>query len=169
MTEISGKKISFDVVTIPEVPNDSNCQGTPHEMPNGDNGQGNPPEKPNGDNGQNTPPEKNGESGNGETPPDVPGGQGFSSTGDAKVGSGSFRMVGGKLISENGGLFYTTNTTSHILLSGVEIGNRRTASICFPVSETPIHVAGVPKERMELTVLLLPWANLLTERSFGTV
>ena len=95
VTEISGNKISFDVVTIPEVPNDSNGQGTPPEMPNGDsnqgkppempngdNGQGNPPEKPNGDNGQNAPPEKPGESGNGEIPPDVPGGQGLSSTGE---------------------------------------------------------------------------------------
>ena len=44
-----------------------------------------------------------------------------SMSGDAEVGSGSFRMVGGKLISENGGLFYTTNTASRILLSGVEI------------------------------------------------
>lgn len=96
VTEISGNKISFDVVTISEAPNGSKGQGTPPElpsgesaqenppeMPNGDNGQGNPPEKPNGDNSQNTPPEKNGESGNGETPPDVPNGQGLSSTGES--------------------------------------------------------------------------------------
>lgn len=109
VTEINGEKVSFDVVSIPDVPNGGNNQGTPPEMPNGDNSQGNPPEKPNGDNGQNTPPEKpdggnnqgtppempNG--GNGQnntpekpgddnnqgTPPDIPGGQGLSSTGES--------------------------------------------------------------------------------------
>ena len=109
VTEINGEKVSFDVVSIPDVPNGGNNQGTPPEMPNGDNGQGNPPEMPSGDNGQNTPPEKpdggnnqgtppempNG--GNGQnntpekpgddnnqgTPPDIPGGQGLSSTGES--------------------------------------------------------------------------------------
>jgi len=44
-----------------------------------------------------------------------------SMSGDAEIGSGSFEMIGGNLISKNGGLFYTTNTTSHILLKGVNI------------------------------------------------
>ena len=44
-----------------------------------------------------------------------------SMSGDAEVGSGTFQMLGGKLTSKNGGLFYTTNTTSRILLSDVEI------------------------------------------------
>lgn len=46
-----------------------------------------------------------------------------SMSGDAEVGSGTFQMSGGKLTSKNGGLFYTTNTTSRILLSDVEIAN----------------------------------------------
>ena len=44
-----------------------------------------------------------------------------SMSGDSTVGSGSFSMVGGTLTSKNGGLFYTTNTESHILLDDVTI------------------------------------------------
>ena len=44
-----------------------------------------------------------------------------STSGDAEEGSGTFQMVGGTLKSSNGGLFYTTNTVSNILLSGVDI------------------------------------------------
>lgn len=44
-----------------------------------------------------------------------------SMSGDAQVGEGRFEMSGGTLNSENGGLFYTTNTDSVFVLSGVEI------------------------------------------------
>ncbi len=44
-----------------------------------------------------------------------------SMSGDAQVGEGSFEMDGGKLVSLNGGLFYTTNTDSTFVLRGVEI------------------------------------------------
>ena len=44
-----------------------------------------------------------------------------SMSGDAEIGKASFTMTGGQLISENGGLFYTTNTESEITLTGVEI------------------------------------------------
>ncbi len=44
-----------------------------------------------------------------------------SMSGDAEVGEGLFEMTGGTLTSENGGLFYTTNTQSEFVLSGVEI------------------------------------------------
>lgn len=44
-----------------------------------------------------------------------------SMSGDAAVGKGHFEMVGGTLTSTNGGLFYTTNTESEFILSGVEI------------------------------------------------
>ncbi len=44
-----------------------------------------------------------------------------SMSGDAQVGEGSFLMDGGSLISENGGLFYTTNTDSVFTLRNVSI------------------------------------------------
>ena len=44
-----------------------------------------------------------------------------SMSGDSEVGKGHFEMIGGKLTSTNGGLFYTTNTESEFILSGVEI------------------------------------------------
>ena len=44
-----------------------------------------------------------------------------SMSGDAEVGEGRFEMIGGKLNSTNGGLFYTTNTDSVFVISGVEI------------------------------------------------
>ena len=44
-----------------------------------------------------------------------------SMSGDAEVGEGRFEMCGGTLNSENGGLFYTTNTDSVFVISGVEI------------------------------------------------
>lgn len=44
-----------------------------------------------------------------------------SMSGDAEVGEGRFEMVGGTLTAENGGVFYTTNTESEFVLSGVEI------------------------------------------------
>lgn len=44
-----------------------------------------------------------------------------SMSGDSAVGEGKFEMVGGELTSQNGGLFYTTNTESEFILSGVTI------------------------------------------------
>ncbi|WP_075680221.1 hypothetical protein [Roseburia sp. 831b] len=44
-----------------------------------------------------------------------------SMSGDSEVGNSEFYMVGGTLTSQNGGLFYTTNTGSSILLSDVDI------------------------------------------------
>lgn len=44
-----------------------------------------------------------------------------SMSGDSEIGTGNFSMVGGTLTSRNGGLFYTTNTSSEILLSDVDI------------------------------------------------
>lgn len=44
-----------------------------------------------------------------------------SMSGDSQVGEGRFEMSGGTLQSGNGGLFYTTNTESEFVLSGVEI------------------------------------------------
>lgn len=44
-----------------------------------------------------------------------------SMSGDSTVGEGYFEMNGGTLSSENGGLFYTTNTESTFLLNDVEI------------------------------------------------
>ncbi len=44
-----------------------------------------------------------------------------SMSGDSQVGQGSFSMDGGKLVSKNGGLFYTTNTESVFVLRNVEI------------------------------------------------
>lgn len=47
-----------------------------------------------------------------------------SMSGDADVGASSFSMSGGRLISNNGDMFYVTNTACAINLSGVEIDNR---------------------------------------------
>lgn len=44
-----------------------------------------------------------------------------SMSGDSEVGNSTFTMNGGTLTSENGGLFYTTNTESTFYLSNVEI------------------------------------------------
>ena len=44
-----------------------------------------------------------------------------SMSGDSQIGQGSFTMDGGQLISENGGLFYTTNTESVFVLRDVDI------------------------------------------------
>lgn len=44
-----------------------------------------------------------------------------SMSGDSEVGNSSFSMTGGSLTSENGGLFYTTNTESTFYLSDVEL------------------------------------------------
>lgn len=44
-----------------------------------------------------------------------------SMSGDSEVGNSSFEMTGGTLTSENGGLFYTTNTECTITLKDVDI------------------------------------------------
>lgn len=44
-----------------------------------------------------------------------------SMSGDSEVGKGYFEMTGGSLTSTNGGVFYTTNTESEFVLSGVDI------------------------------------------------
>lgn len=44
-----------------------------------------------------------------------------SMSGDAQVGKGTFEMVGGTLTALNGGMFYTTNTESEFVVSGVDI------------------------------------------------
>ena len=44
-----------------------------------------------------------------------------SMSGDSEVGNSNFSMTGGSLISENGGMFYTTNTESTFYLSGVDL------------------------------------------------
>lgn len=44
-----------------------------------------------------------------------------SMSGDSEVGNRTFQMDGGSLTSENGGVFYTTNTESTITLSNVDI------------------------------------------------
>ena len=44
-----------------------------------------------------------------------------SMSGDAEVGNSTMQLQGGTLTSKNGGLIYTTNTESNILLSGVDI------------------------------------------------
>ena len=44
-----------------------------------------------------------------------------SMSGDSEVGNSTFQMDGGSLTSENGGVFYTTNTESTITLDNVDI------------------------------------------------
>ena len=44
-----------------------------------------------------------------------------SMSGDSEVGNSTMQIVGGSLTSENGGLFYTTNTECNILFSDVDI------------------------------------------------
>lgn len=45
-----------------------------------------------------------------------------SMSGDSEIGNSTFEMVGGSLQAGNGGMFYTTNTESTFVLSGVDIG-----------------------------------------------
>jgi hypothetical protein len=44
-----------------------------------------------------------------------------SMSGDAETGTSSFMMTGGSLVSKNGDMFYVTNTSSVITLSGVKL------------------------------------------------
>ncbi len=47
-----------------------------------------------------------------------------SMSGDANVGTSSFSMTGGSLLSNNGDMFYITNTACKVSLSGVEITDK---------------------------------------------
>ena len=44
-----------------------------------------------------------------------------SMSGDSEVGNSTFEMIGGELISNNGGIFYTTNTESTFVIEDVDI------------------------------------------------
>ncbi|MCD8189965.1 MAG: hypothetical protein LUD78_07060 [Clostridiales bacterium] len=44
-----------------------------------------------------------------------------SMSGDSEEGNSTFEMVGGSLTAANGGMFYTTNTESTFIISGVDI------------------------------------------------
>lgn len=44
-----------------------------------------------------------------------------SMSGDSEVGNSTFEMNGGTLTAKNGGMFYTINTESTFILSGVDI------------------------------------------------
>lgn len=46
-----------------------------------------------------------------------------SMSGDSEVGEGRFEMEGGTLTAQNGGVFYTTNTESEFVLSGVTVAS----------------------------------------------
>jgi hypothetical protein len=57
-----------------------------------------------------------------------------SMSGDAEVGTSSFKMTGGKLTSNNGDMFYVTNTHSVIELNGVELNNLESDGYLFNIS-----------------------------------
>jgi hypothetical protein len=57
-----------------------------------------------------------------------------SMSGDAEVGTSTFKMSGGKLTSNNGDLFYVTNTHSVIELDNVEINNLESDGALFRIS-----------------------------------
>lgn len=46
-----------------------------------------------------------------------------SMSGDSEEGNSTFEMIAGSLTANNGGMFYTTNTESTFILSGVDITN----------------------------------------------
>lgn len=57
-----------------------------------------------------------------------------SMSGDADVGTSSFTMTGGSLESNNGDMFYITNTTCNLTLSGVTLKNNDTSGRLLVVS-----------------------------------
>ncbi len=57
-----------------------------------------------------------------------------SMSGDAEVGTSSFSMTGGTLTSNNGDVFYVTNTDCTIYLSGVSIVNNDSDSYLFNIT-----------------------------------
>lgn len=70
--------------------------------------------------GNATPPDG---TGNGQNPPAPPSGgmPGAGMSGDSEIGCDKFSMKDGKLISNNGGIFYTTNTESEFYIENTEI------------------------------------------------
>ena len=57
-----------------------------------------------------------------------------SMSGDAAEGESVFSMTGGTLTSDNGDMFYITNTSCSITLSGVEIVNNETDGYLFNIT-----------------------------------
>lgn len=57
-----------------------------------------------------------------------------SMSGDAAVGTSSFSMTGGTLTSNNGDMFYITNTACDITLKGVTIVNNETSGNLFTIT-----------------------------------
>lgn len=56
-----------------------------------------------------------------------------SMSGDAKVGTSNFSMTGGTLTSQNGDMFYVTNTHCTLTLSGVKIVNQDSDGVLMRV------------------------------------
>ncbi len=57
-----------------------------------------------------------------------------SMSGDAEVGTSSFSMIGGSLTSDNGDMFYVTNTDCTIYLSNVEVVDRDGSGYLFNIT-----------------------------------
>ena len=57
-----------------------------------------------------------------------------SMSGDAEIGTSSFSMTGGTLASNNGDVFYVTNTDCTIYLSGVSVINNDSSSYLFNIT-----------------------------------
>lgn len=57
-----------------------------------------------------------------------------SMSGDSEVGNSTFEMVGGTLTAANGGQFYTTNTESTFIISGVDITNAADSEFLLKVT-----------------------------------
>ena len=77
-----------------------------------------------------------------------------SMSGDSEVGNSTFQMDGGSLTSENGGVFYTTNTESTITLNNVDINYNDENEFSCSAQVTPTRVAGGELGLTELTVTL---------------
>lgn len=79
-----------------------------------------------------------------------------SMSGDAEVGTSEFTMEGGSLTSNNGDVFYVTNTHSVIELSGVDIVNEDSEGLLFRIVGNSASrgwgTAGANGARVELTV-----------------
>lgn len=79
-----------------------------------------------------------------------------SMSGDAEAGTSEFTMEGGSLTSNNGDVFYVTNTHSVIELSGVDIVNEDSEGLLFRIVGNSASrgwgTAGANGSRVELTV-----------------
>lgn len=62
-----------------------------------------------------------------------------SMSGDSAVGNSTFEMVEGTLKAQNGGMFYTTNTESTFVLSGVAIENAADSDFLFQCTGNANH------------------------------